>query len=135
MVAQNVIYGGSVPYRNMCRFNSGFFYRHPLLMKYRYYWRVEPSVKFYCDINYDPFLVMEDEELVYGFTLSLYEYTETIVTLWDETKKFIGLHPEYLAKDNSMDFLSDDGGNEYNHVRSDLFLPCDERTSPPLTAH
>jgi alpha 1,2-mannosyltransferase len=32
---------GSVPYRNMCRFNSGFFYRHELLQKYRYYWRVE----------------------------------------------------------------------------------------------
>ena len=25
----------------MCRFNSGFFYRHKLLQKYRYYWRVE----------------------------------------------------------------------------------------------
>lgn len=32
---------GSLPYRNMCRFNSGFFYRHELMQKYRYYWRVE----------------------------------------------------------------------------------------------
>ncbi len=31
----------SVSYRNMCRFNSGFFYRHPLLQKYRWYWRIE----------------------------------------------------------------------------------------------
>ncbi|KAL0946878.1 hypothetical protein HGRIS_013044 [Hohenbuehelia grisea] len=41
MIKDQVIYGGSVPYRNMCRFNSGFFWRHPLLDKYKYYWRVE----------------------------------------------------------------------------------------------
>ena len=32
---------GSLSYRNMCRFNSGFFYRHELMQKYRFYWRVE----------------------------------------------------------------------------------------------
>ena len=41
----------------MCRFNSGFFFRHPLLQKYRYYWRVEPYVHFHCDTLFDPFLV------------------------------------------------------------------------------
>ena len=50
----------------MCRFNSGWFYRHPLMLKYKYYWRVEPSVKFFCDIRYDPFLTMMDEKKVYG---------------------------------------------------------------------
>lgn len=36
--ARNIMYGGSLSYRHMCRFNSGFFYRHPLLAKYDYYW-------------------------------------------------------------------------------------------------
>lgn len=36
-----VPYANSVPYRNMCRFNSGFFWRHPLLNNFDYYWRVE----------------------------------------------------------------------------------------------
>ncbi|EEB97131.1 hypothetical protein MPER_03607, partial [Moniliophthora perniciosa FA553] len=40
MVKNSVIYGGSVPYRNMCRFNSGFFWRHELLKDYKYYWRI-----------------------------------------------------------------------------------------------
>lgn len=31
-------------YHNMCRWNSGFFYRHPRLLEYDYYWRVEPDV-------------------------------------------------------------------------------------------
>lgn len=36
--ARNIMYGGSLSYRHMCRFNSGFFYRHPLLAEYDYYW-------------------------------------------------------------------------------------------------
>jgi len=37
-------------------------------------------------VAYDPFLLMQDEKKVYGFTLSLYEYIETIPTLWDAVK-------------------------------------------------
>ncbi|KAL7416730.1 glycosyltransferase family 15 protein [Mrakia frigida] len=115
LVSENIIYGDSVPYRNMCRFQSGGFYRHPLMMKYRMYWRIEPSVRFFCDIKYDPFLVMEDEKKVYGFTLSMFEFTETIETLWKTTLEFMKLHPEHVAPDNSMGFLSDDKGGDYNH--------------------
>ncbi|KII88493.1 glycosyltransferase family 15 protein [Plicaturopsis crispa FD-325 SS-3] len=114
MQKNNVIYGGSVPYRNMCRFNSGFFYRHELLQKYQYYWRVEPDVKFFCDVDYDPFLVMQDGNKKYGFTVSLYEYEATIPTLWAAVKEFINANPTLLEKDNAMSFISDDGGDTYN---------------------
>ncbi|KIK96800.1 glycosyltransferase family 15 protein [Paxillus rubicundulus Ve08.2h10] len=114
MVKNNVIYGGSVPYRNMCRFNSGFFYRQELLQKYKYYWRVEPDVKFFCDVDYDPFLLMQDQQKVYGFTVSLYEYPTTIPTLWDNVKAFIKSNPDFVPADNAMAFLSDDKGESYN---------------------
>ncbi|KAJ7155949.1 glycosyltransferase family 15 protein [Mycena crocata] len=114
MVKNNVIYGGSVSYRNMCRFNSGFFYRHELLKPYRYYWRVEPDVKFFCDLDYDPFLVMQDQNKVYGFTISLFEYLATIPTLWNAVKEFTHSNPELVNIDNAMGFLSDDGGETYN---------------------
>ncbi|KAG5634642.1 hypothetical protein H0H81_001280 [Sphagnurus paluster] len=114
MVKNNVIYGGSVPYRNMCRFNSGFFYRHELLKPYRYYWRVEPDVKFFCDLNYDPFLIMQDQNKVYGFTVSLYEYEATIPSLWNTVKEFMKENPTLVSPDNAMSFLSDDGGETYN---------------------
>jgi len=114
MVKNQVIYGGSVPYRNMCRFNSGFFFRHELLAKYKYYWRVEPDVTFFCDLDYDPFLIMQDQKKVYGFTVSLYEYEATIPTLWDSVKEFIQANPDLVASDNAMRFISDDGGNTYN---------------------
>ncbi|KAI6022688.1 glycosyltransferase family 15 protein [Pisolithus marmoratus] len=112
MVRNNVIYGGA--YRNMCRFNSGFFYRQELLQKYRYYWRVEPDVKYFCDIDYDPFLLMQDQNKVYGFTISLYEYETTIPTLWSSVKEFLNENPDLLPADNALPFISDDGGLTYN---------------------
>ncbi|KAI8998541.1 glycosyltransferase family 15 protein [Trametes punicea] len=115
MVQENVIYGGSVPYRNMCRFNSGFFYRQELLQKYKYYWRVEPDVNFFCDLHYDPLLLMQDQKKVYGFTISLYEYPATIPTLWNAVKEFINSNPDLLEPDNAMRFISDDGGETYNN--------------------
>jgi len=72
------------------------------------------SVFFYCDLDYDPFLYMQDNNKVYGFTVSMYEYEATLPTLWNTTKMFIKEHPEYLAKDNAMAFLSPDGGETYS---------------------
>ena len=86
MERRNIIYGGSLSYRHMCRFNSGFFFRHELLKEYDYYWRVEPWVEFYCDLPFDPFVFMRDNGKVYGFTIMLREYIETIPTLWKETQ-------------------------------------------------
>lgn len=31
----------STTYSRMCRYESGFFYRHELLKPYKYYWRLE----------------------------------------------------------------------------------------------
>lgn len=98
----------------MCRFESGFFFLHELLQDYEYYWRVEPSIKLFCDIDYDVFKFMKEKNKKYGFTLSLYEYIETIPTLWESTKNFMKDHPEHIHKDNAMEFLSDDGGDTYN---------------------
>jgi len=115
MKEKKIIYGDSVSYRHMCRYESGFFFRHPLMLDYEWYWRVEPSVELYCDINYDTFKFMADNKKKYSFTLSLYEYVETIPTLWDATKNFTKHYPQHIVKDNGMKFLSDDGGETYNH--------------------
>lgn len=108
MQKRDIIYGGSLPYRHMCRFNSGFFYRHELLKDFDYYWRVEPDVNFHCDINYDPFLWMKENKKKYGFTIMLNEYMETIPTLWEKTKQFIKKNPEMIPAQNSMKIFSPD---------------------------
>lgn len=133
MAQRKIIYGDSVSYRHMCRFESGFFFRQPAMLNYDYYWRVEPSIELFCDIHYDPFRFMKENNKKYSFVLSLYEYVETIPTLWDSTKKFIKNHPEHIAEGNSMSFLSDDGGDTYNHChfvsfRSRPSSPCNRLT-------
>ncbi|KAG1810434.1 glycosyltransferase family 15 protein [Suillus plorans] len=112
MIKNDVIYGGR--YRNMCRFNSGFFYRHELLQKYRYYWRVEPDIQLFCDVDYDPFLMMQDQNKVYGFTIAISEIPATIPTLWDVVKSFIDANPDTVVPGNAMEFLSDDDGKSYS---------------------
>ena len=114
MAQRKIIYGDSISYRHMCRFESGFFFRHPLMNKYEWYWRVEPSIELYCDINYDTFKYMAENGKKYSFVISLYEYIETIPTLWDSVKSFMKKYPEHLVEGNSMGFLSDDGGETYN---------------------
>ncbi|KAJ7666731.1 nucleotide-diphospho-sugar transferase [Mycena polygramma] len=84
----------------------------PLVQKYRWYWRIEPDVHFHCDVNFDPFLFMQDRGKVYGFTITMYEFDKTIPSLWGHVKDFIKLHPEHVAKDNAMGFMSDDGGRD-----------------------
>ncbi|KAH8696137.1 putative alpha-1,2-mannosyltransferase [Talaromyces proteolyticus] len=114
MKERKIIYGDSESYRHMCRYESGFFFRHELMLNYEYYWRVEPSIQLFCDISFDPFRYMKENNKKYSFVLSLYEYFETIPTLWDSVQKFASANPQHIAEDNSMGFLSDDGGKTYN---------------------
>ncbi|CCF58793.1 hypothetical protein KAFR_0F01960 [Kazachstania africana CBS 2517] len=96
MEDNGVLYGGSKSYRNMCRFNSGYFFRQELLSNYDYYFRVEPNVDYFCDFPYDPFKIMKEKHKKYGFVITIYEYEETIPTLWDAVE-------EYIKVDNGQD--------------------------------
>ena len=111
---KKIIYGHLESYRHMCRYESGFFFRHPLLLEYEFYWRVEPGIELFCDIPYDPFVFMKENDKKYSFVMSLFEYPGTVPTLWDTVKEFVNDHPEHIAEGNSMQFLSDDNGQNYN---------------------
>ncbi|EJS41707.1 ktr1p [Saccharomyces arboricola H-6] len=114
MREKKVIYGDSISYRHMCRFESGFFYKHPIMNDYDWYWRVEPDIKLHCDINYDVFKFMKENNKKYAFAISIKEYEATIPTLWETTRNFMKLHPELLHQNNMLDFVSDDEGLSYN---------------------
>ncbi|EER25040.1 alpha-1,2-mannosyltransferase (Kre5) [Coccidioides posadasii str. Silveira] len=77
-----IMYGGLESYHHMCRFYSGFFYKHPLLMNYEWYWRLEPDIKYFCDITYDPFLKMIEHNKTYGFTIAVKELRETVPNIF-----------------------------------------------------
>ncbi|ORZ03749.1 nucleotide-diphospho-sugar transferase [Syncephalastrum racemosum] len=118
-----VPYGTSESYRHMCRFQSGFFYRHPLVQElgWEYYWRVEPDVRYYCELDYDPFLYMKENKKQYGFTISFKEHAGTIGTLWHTVREFVKQtrlsgkdYFNNLADESLYRFITDEKGDRYN---------------------
>jgi len=94
-------------YRFKARYKSGFFFRHPLLNGYDYYWRVDPKTEFPCDIDFDPFQFLhENNDKHFSFIASTREPLEASPTLWDTVQDFAKLHPEYVAENNSMSWVS-----------------------------
>ncbi|CCD24201.1 mannosyltransferase KTR3 NDAI_0C05420 [Naumovozyma dairenensis CBS 421] len=114
MEENGVPYGDSEVYRHMCRYQSGFIWRHPLVDEYDYYWRVDTDIKIYCDIQYDIFKFMRVNNKKYGFILSLEEYQETIPTFWQTVTNFTKEYEHHVNENNLLDFVSDDGGKTFN---------------------
>lgn len=113
----SIVYGNSESYRHMCRFNSMFFYKHPIMEEYQYYWRVEPHVSYHCDVLTDPFKYMKENKKKYGFNISMRELPNTIETLWETSKLYFKkLSHDYFdpTNDNLLKFISDDNGETYN---------------------
>ncbi|KAJ1731531.1 hypothetical protein LPJ72_003891 [Coemansia sp. Benny D160-2] len=105
------IKGHSESYRFMCRFQSGFIHKHPLLQDLDYYWRIEPDVHYYCDVDYDPFMLMKNNGYKYGWNIAPTEYEPTVRTLWNATETFMLKHPDLIPKDNLLDWVRDDQGH------------------------
>ncbi|KAJ2712311.1 hypothetical protein H4R19_002821 [Coemansia spiralis] len=114
MHEQGVMYGGSESYRHMCRFESGLFFRHPLLAQFDYYWRLEPGVEYMCDISYDPFVFMKERRIKYGWTIAVFELMDTVPTLWESVKRYMAKHPEDIPEHNALWWVSRDNGTTYN---------------------
>ncbi|WFD03809.1 hypothetical protein MOBT1_002503 [Malassezia obtusa] len=99
---QGVSYGDSASYRQMCRYQSGYFMNHPLMLPYDYYWRIEPGVSYYCEmLDPDPFRLMQAQNKKYGWVISLRDDPRTIPTLWDHVQEFRDKYP-HLTKNTSM---------------------------------
>jgi len=112
MKKAGVLYADKASYHFMCRFYSGFFHQHPLLQEFDYYWRMEPDVHYYCDLDYDPFVFMEERGIHYGFVITVVELPKTIPSLWNTTQGFMEKNAASLPEQNLMDFVT--SGDDYN---------------------
>jgi len=121
---QDVQYAHMLSYHQMCRWNSGLFYKHPALKDMQYYWRVEPKVHFFCDVDYDVFRFMQDHNKTYGFTVQLYDSPESIPSLWPETLKFVHSHSHYLHENNAMRWLTDDKRRPEHNQKAHGYSTC-----------
>lgn len=71
------------------RFYSGPIYKMKSVRKYDFYWRLDSvGVEYHCDIKFDPFVYMQERNIVYALTVALHEYPETVPTLWNVTLKY-----------------------------------------------
>ncbi|AEO71870.1 glycosyltransferase family 15 protein [Thermothielavioides terrestris NRRL 8126] len=84
--------GGKESYHHMCRFYSGTFYTHPALAPFKWYWRLEPGVRYTCAITYDPFVEMARHAKTYGFTVALWEEPNTCPSLFRAVDDFRTQH-------------------------------------------
>ena len=102
----------------MIRWQSGFFFHHPALSSYTYYWRVEPDVHFFCPIPYDPFSFLAENDLVYGFNMAILDDARSFTSLWSVTRDFITANSELMHRDADLDWLLDaSNGGEYNNCQ------------------
>lgn len=129
MADTGVLYGQSKSYRNMCHFNSGYFFRQKILAGYDYYFRVEPGVEYFCDFPYDPFQVMHTKDKKYGFVIALREYEETILTLWESVEEYIDIDDGETIdmSTNAYDFITGDdlvGNDKAIYVTSNDYNMC-----------
>ncbi|KAF7871854.1 hypothetical protein EAF04_003961 [Stromatinia cepivora] len=107
--------GWMVSYHHMCRWNSGFFYRMSILRDLDWYWRVEPDVHFFCNINYDVFRFMRDNHLKYGFNMNILDDARSFPSLWSKTRAFANANPHLLHPEADLNWLLD--GGEYNNCQ------------------
>lgn len=116
MKKKKIIYGDLESYHHMCRFQSGYYFTHPLMMQYKYSWRVEPGIKILCYQNSDPFKTMREKDLIYGFNISPRELPRTIHGLWKTVKKFIstGDNKKYINPNNLEKFITTSIMKHYN---------------------
>lgn len=125
LAESGVQYAKKISYHQMCRWNSGMFYKHPALKDVRYYWRVEPKVHFFCDVDYDIFAYMLDNNKTYGFTINLYDDPKTLPTLWPETVKFLADNPQHIVHQNSaLRWLTDDTRRPDHNKKAQGYSTC-----------
>ncbi|CCF58469.1 hypothetical protein KAFR_0E03170 [Kazachstania africana CBS 2517] len=111
-------------YHNMCRFYSRKFYHHPLLKDYKYTWRIEPDVNFYCNIDYDIFKFMELNDKVYGFVLNLYDSPQSVRSLWTYTMEFLRENPNYINKNGAFEWLKENLQQNKNFEITSGYSTC-----------
>lgn len=106
---QDVSYAQKESYHNMCRFYSGAFYNIPEMAKFRYYWRIEPDVKFFSDVNYDVFKYLAGTGKIYGFTINIYDIRQSVTTLLPETLAFLNLgdNYKYVNKNGAFQWITE----------------------------
>ena len=108
---RDIYKGVNLNYHHMCRYYSGYFFRHELTLKYDYYWRIDTHMKFPCKFPEDPFRTLVTKKKLYGFANAMSEKMNTIPTL-------LPTFNEWLKKSNAKALVP--ANNSYEYWRRDF---------------
>lgn len=80
--------------------------------------------RYFCDVEYDVFCYMADNEKVYGFTINIYDDSYTLPSLWPETMAFLSQNPQYLHPNNSLGWLTDSSRRPSIDLLANSYSTC-----------
>ncbi|KAI0129723.1 glycosyltransferase family 15 protein [Xylariales sp. AK1849] len=92
-------------YHQMCRWNAGLFALEVRLQNYDWYWRVEPNIHYTCNINYDVFRFMRDNDMAYGFNMAILDDARSFPSLWERTQTFKRYNRDKVHPEADMRWL------------------------------
>ncbi|KAG1139636.1 hypothetical protein G6F38_009694 [Rhizopus arrhizus] len=105
MDMSQTIFGDSEDYRFQSRFMAGTVYRHPAMRELDFAWRFEAGTEYVCPIDQDLFQYMFENNKTTSFSIALYEYKETMPTLYQTVLEFAAKHPQWIKSDQDSSSL------------------------------
>ncbi|KAF8992406.1 nucleotide-diphospho-sugar transferase [Cyathus striatus] len=106
---QNI--GFRLGYRSMCRFYSGFFWRHPALAPYDWFWRLDTDIVFHCDVPYDPIQRLIESNALYGFVQVMGDADYVQPSLVSNVSHFMSQNKDLIPRDANYGFVWNDAAS------------------------
>lgn len=103
-------YDKPVGYLLMCAWFSHYFYLHEALKDYDFYWRLDSDSEYLCNIDIDPFVVMEENDFYYGQLISTFDPEHVVFGLWNHTLNFINQYDKTILKKKEFEYLKKRNG-------------------------
>ncbi|KAG0316260.1 alpha 1,2-mannosyltransferase 2.4.1 [Dissophora globulifera] len=104
----------SLAVRHKWRYASGFLAQHPLLDSYEIFWRIDPGVDIYCDLEEDPMLALAKSGKKFGWSLSSTANEAGIPDAWSIIQKFRTEFPQLIPEVNDETFLTKGSGDAFS---------------------
>ncbi|KAF8992415.1 nucleotide-diphospho-sugar transferase [Cyathus striatus] len=98
-------------YRSMCRFYSGFFWRHPALAPYDWFWRLDTDIVFHCEIPYDPIQKLIESNALYGFVQVSGDTNFVQPSLASNVSYFMSQNRDLISQDANHGFVWNDAAS------------------------
>ncbi|KAF9011779.1 nucleotide-diphospho-sugar transferase, partial [Cyathus striatus] len=112
---QNI--GFTLGYRSMCRYYSGFFWRHPALAPYDWLWRLDTDIEFHCDVPYDPIQRLIESNALYGFIQVNDDADWVQPSLASNVSHFMSQNRDLIPRDANHGFVWNDAASVERALR------------------